>query len=92
MSNKQKRYLEEKLIHKTIRGEMVRSKSEVIVANILDKININYSYEEPFDVSGKTYIPYFTLHYHGKTAYLEHIGTRKELFMKVWEYQKLLKT
>ena len=29
--SKQKRYFEEKLIHKTIRGEMVRSKSEVIV-------------------------------------------------------------
>ena len=40
--SKQKRYFEEKLIHKTIRGEMVRSKSEVIVANILDKMKIEY--------------------------------------------------
>lgn len=39
-SSKQKRYFEEKLIHKTIRGEMVRSKSEVIVANILDKMKM----------------------------------------------------
>ncbi|MFP7297002.1 AAA family ATPase [Neobacillus niacini] len=73
-SRKQKRYFEEKLIHKTIRGEMVRSKSEVIVANILDKMKIEYSYEEPLDVNGKTYIPDFTLRCQGKTAYLEHLG------------------
>jgi hypothetical protein len=73
-SSKQKRYFEEKLIHKTIRGEMVRSKSEVIVANILDKMKIEYFYEEPLHVNGKTYIPDFTLRYQGKTAYLEHLG------------------
>lgn len=73
-SNKQKRYFEEKLIHKTIRGEMVRSKSEVIVANILDKMKIEYVYEEPLSVGGKTYIPDFTIRYQGKTAYLEHLG------------------
>ncbi|TOI85635.1 hypothetical protein CGI50_24830, partial [Vibrio parahaemolyticus] len=59
--NKQKRYFEEKLIHKTIRGEMVRSKSEVIVANILAMMNIEYFYEKPLNVRGKTYIPDFTL-------------------------------
>lgn len=73
-SNEQKRYFEEKLIHKTIRGEMVRSKSEVIVANILDKMKIEYLYEEPLNVNGKTYIPDFTIRYQGKTAYLEHLG------------------
>lgn len=52
-SSKQKRYFEEKLIHKTIRGEMVRSKSEVIVDNILDKMKIEYFCEEPLNVSGK---------------------------------------
>ncbi|MEK5379361.1 AAA family ATPase [Niallia sp. FSL W8-0635] len=73
-SNNQKRFFEEKLIHKTIRGEMVRSKSEVIVANILDKMNIEYFYEKPIEVNGKTYLPDFTLRYQGKTAYLEHLG------------------
>ena len=84
-SSKQKRYFEEKLIHKTSRGEMVRSKSEVIVANILDKMKIEYSYEELLDVNGKTYIPDFTLRYQGKTAYLEHLGMlRNKSYKKHW--------
>lgn len=88
-SSKQKRYFEEKLIHKTIRGEMVRSKSEVIVANILDKMNIEYLYEEPLNVSGKTYIPDFTLRYQGKTAYLEHLGMLSDKsYKKRWDEKR----
>ncbi|WP_077702784.1 hypothetical protein [Virgibacillus dokdonensis] len=88
-SNKQKRYFEEKLIHKTIRGEMVRSKSEVIVANILDKLKMEYTYEESLNVNGKTYIPDFTLRYKGKTAYLEHLGMLgKKSYEKDWEKKK----
>ena len=70
----QRRFLEEKLIHKTLRGEMVRSKSEVIVANILDAMGIDYSYEEPLIVKDRMYIPDFTLRHQGKVAYLEHLG------------------
>ncbi len=73
-SNKQKRYFEKKLIHKTVRGEMVRSKSEVIVANILYKMEIDYTYEEVLTIKGKNYMPDFTLRYQGRTAYLEHLG------------------
>lgn len=88
-SSKQKRYFEEKLIHKTIRGEMVRSKSEVIVANILDKMKIEYIYEESLNVSGKTYIPDFTLRYQGKTAYLEHLGMlRDKSYKKRWDKKR----
>ncbi|PKM86490.1 MAG: hypothetical protein CVU87_12025 [Firmicutes bacterium HGW-Firmicutes-12] len=88
-SSKQKRYFEEKLIHKTIRGEMVRSKSEVIVANILDKMKIEYFYEEPLNVSDKTYIPDFTLRYQGKTAYLEHLGMlRDKSYKKHWDEKR----
>ncbi|HGY9579727.1 TPA: ATP-dependent RecD-like DNA helicase [Vibrio harveyi] len=81
--NKQKRYFEEKLIHKTIRGEMVRSKSEVIVANILAMMNIEYFYEKPLNVRGKTYIPDFTLRHQGRIAYLEHLGMLND---KAYEY------
>lgn len=88
-SSKQKRYFEEKLIHKTIRGEMVRSKSEVIVANILDKMKIEYFYEEPLNVSNKTYIPDFTLRYQGKTGYLEHLGMlRDKAYKKHWDEKR----
>ncbi|MFM9532556.1 hypothetical protein [Lysinibacillus sp. IITD104] len=68
---------------------MVTTKSEVFVANILDKMEIEYYYEEPLDVSGKTYIPDFTLRYQGKTAYLEHLGMlRNKLNKKHWDKKK----
>lgn len=86
---KQKRYFEENLIHKTSRGEMVRSKSEVIVANILNKMRVDYLYEEPLNVNGKMYIPDFTLYYQGKTAYLEHLGMLSDsAYRKRWEEKK----
>ena len=36
----------ERLIHNTTRGELVRSKSEVIIANLLHARNIDYEYEQ----------------------------------------------
>ncbi|QKG28870.1 ATP-dependent DNA helicase [Campylobacter sp. RM16187] len=87
---KQKRYFAENLIHKTSRGEMVRSKSEVIVANILDKMKVEYFYEKPLNVKGRKYIPDFTLHYQGKTAYLEHLGMLSDSsYRKRWEEKKV---
>ncbi|MBJ8444165.1 ATP-dependent DNA helicase [Acinetobacter bereziniae] len=88
-SNRQKRYFEEKLIHKTIRGEMVRSKSEVIVANILNNMKIGYFYEKSLEVNGKVYIPDFTIYYQGKTAYLEHLGMLgDEKYKKHWDEKR----
>ena len=86
----QQRYFEEKLIHKTSRGEMVRSKSEVIVANILDKLGIDYVYEEPLRIQNKIYIPDFTLRYQGKIAYLEHLGMLGDkVYEKHWKEKKM---
>ena len=86
----QQRYFEEKLIHKTSRGEMVRSKSEVIVANILDKLGIDYVYEEPLQIQNKMYIPDFTLRYQGKIAYLEHLGMiANKAYEKHWKEKKM---
>ena len=85
----QRRYFEEKLIHKTSRGEMVRSKSEVIVANILDKLGIDYVYEEPLHIPNTMYIPDFTLRYQGKIAYLEHLGMLEDkVYEKHWKEKK----
>ena len=85
----QQRYFEEKLIHKTSRGEMVRSKSEVIVANILDKLGIDYVYEKPLEIQNKMYIPDFTLRYQGKIAYLEHLGMiGNKTYEKHWKEKK----
>lgn len=41
-------FLERGLVHRTTRGELVRSKSEVIVADLLDALGLPYAYEQPF--------------------------------------------
>ncbi|KAF1290189.1 AAA family ATPase [Candidatus Enterococcus leclercqii] len=87
--NKKKRYFAENLIHKTSNGEMVRSKSEVIVADTLHRLGVTYSYEEQLKVGSSTYIPDFTLHYHGKVGYLEHLGMLGEkAYAEHWKKKK----
>lgn len=62
-------------IHKTESGVWVRSKSEVIIANILHRSQIPFSYEEKlFYESTKWKEPDFTIEYGGKTWYWEHLG------------------
>ena len=60
------------LVHRTIRGEMVRSKSEVIIANALHASKIDYYYE----MKVKNYYPDFVipLSIQGRTIYWEHCG------------------
>ncbi len=62
--------------HKTKSGIMVRSKSEVIVANLLTDNGIEYEYEKPLKLIGReTPIkPDFTFKHKGKTYYWEHLG------------------
>lgn len=72
----------ENLRYETEQGEMVRSKSEVIIANILyrHRLDISYKYERPLDVVvGKrirTIYPDFTILNlrTGKILYWEHAG------------------
>ena len=71
------RFLEEGLIHRTARGELVRSKSEVIVANMLDNLHIMYAYEQPSRADdGSVRYPDFTIDdaETGQRIYLEHLG------------------
>jgi hypothetical protein len=66
------------LIHRTRRGELVRSKSEVIIANELYAQGIDYyEYESPLKLpSGETRYPDFTIvdDDTGETFYWEHLG------------------
>ena len=56
------KFLEEGLIHRTTKGEAVRSKSEVIIASLLAAHNIDYSYEKPFaGTDGSVRYPDFTI-------------------------------
>ena len=68
--------LEERLIHRTARGEAVRSKSEVIIANLLHARGVDYQYEEPFERNGLIKYPDFTIEDDdtGERFYWEHLG------------------
>lgn len=70
------RFLEESLIHVTSRGDAVRSKSEVIIANLLHSKGIDYRYEEPLEIDGMVKLPDFTWEDDdaGTTVYWEHLG------------------
>jgi hypothetical protein len=69
-------FLEERLIHLTSRSEAVRSKSEVIIANLLHEKNIDYHYEHPLELGGIVKYPDFTIEDDdtGITYYWEHCG------------------
>lgn len=70
------RFFEENLIHRTARGEMVRSKSEVIIADRLSDMDVEYVYERPLTIDGATKYPDFTIEdmESGMTFYWEHCG------------------
>ncbi len=87
------RFLEDRLIHRTKRGDLVRSKSEVIIANELLAQGIDrYEYEAPLVLqNGETRYPDFTIMDDdtGARYYWEHLGLLHNLdYAKRWE-QKL---
>ena len=54
---------------------MVRSKSEVIIANMLHEREVPFTYEEPlFAEDGTLYLPDFTVTWRGEKQYWEHWG------------------
>lgn len=70
-------FLEKGLIHLTDKGDLVRSKSELIIANRLHAMGISYAYEQPLvapDYSIR--YPDFTIEdaETGANVYLEHLG------------------
>jgi hypothetical protein len=71
-------FLEERLIHNTARGELVRSKSEVIIANLLHAKTIDYAYEQELVLGGvpTNKFPDFTIEDDntGEIYYWEHLG------------------
>ena len=61
--------------YETLSGDMVRSKEEVIVANILHQSGIPFTYEEPLhNPDGPPKAPDFTISWRDKTYYWEHLG------------------
>ncbi|MBR5487452.1 MAG: AAA family ATPase, partial [Phascolarctobacterium sp.] len=85
------KFYDENKIHRTARNEMVRSKSEVIIANSLDKHGIPYSYEKELILDGIRKVPDFTIEDGdaGEIWYWEHCGMMDvEKYRKNWESKK----
>jgi hypothetical protein len=73
----QPRFLEAGLIHRTERGDLVRSKSELVIADKLHARGIRYEYEQRLTLpNGRVRYPDFTVadHARGVTYYWEHLG------------------
>ena len=67
----------EHLVHRTIRGELVRSKSELVIANYLHAEGLNYQYERPLEGTAAPghLRPDFTfVHDAGDVLLWEHLG------------------
>jgi hypothetical protein len=86
------RPVQEALVHRTRRGDLVRSKSEVIIADLLYSKNIPYQYELPLtDTSGKVRYPDFTIEdaETGRVIYWEHLGMLADpTYRARWERKK----
>ncbi|MBU9723641.1 MULTISPECIES: AAA family ATPase [Bacillaceae] len=81
-------FLEQRLIHRTTRGDLVRSKSEVIIADILHSHGIEYEYEIPLVKGNSTKYPDFTIEDDdtGNTLFWEHCGMMfDEGYKRRWE-------
>jgi ATP-dependent DNA helicase RecQ len=77
-------------IYKTRKGDLVRSKSEVIISNLLYDEGISYEYEAKLPYShGKWIEPDFTINSGGKIYYWEHLGMiGTESYDKRWLEKK----
>lgn len=78
------------------RGEVFRSKSELIIANLFNENHIPYKYEKACFINGRTYYPDFTvLNKRTQEEYIfEHFGMmdneeyRKHFYEKIELYQE----
>lgn len=81
-------FLQQGLIHRTSWGLAVRSKSELVIAEVLDKAHMRPEYEKPLVLAGSTRYPDFTIQddISGRTIYWEHLGLlHREDYRQSWE-------
>lgn len=69
-------FLQEGLIHRTSKGQAVRSKSELLIAEAFLSAGVAFEYEKPLTLAGTTRYPDFTIEdeISGRTVYWEHLG------------------
>lgn len=68
----------EHCLHRTLRGEYVASKSEVLLADYYYLHGIHYLYSKPLRLEGRTYYPDFLICVHGRQIYHEHLGALED--------------
>ena len=85
-------FLPEELVHYTSRGEFVRSKSELNIANYLHFHGVDYIYEMSVQVAkGKYLYPDFSVKVDGEWVYIEHLGKLEDPeYAARWEEKKAL--
>lgn len=78
------------LIHRTKKGIYVRSKSEVIIANLLHDAEIEFQYERRFDTETGWRLPDFSIATGAdEIIILEHLGMmHKPSYREEWEKKK----
>ncbi len=80
------------LKHRTRKGDAVRSKSEVVVADLLHALGISYLYEEPLRsrLDPKDFrLPDFTASFEGDIYYWEHLGMLNvPSYREAWERKR----
>ena len=70
-----KGWYEEGRIHQALSGDMVRSKSELVIANLLHEREVPFQYETALVApDGTMYLPDFTITWNGEKWYWEHWG------------------
>lgn len=75
----------------TLNHESVRSRAEVIIANILYLYKVPYQYEKEQWIAGEKIKPDFTIYYNGKVIYWEHAGLMtNENYRDTWDYKRRL--
>jgi len=77
-------------IHESLANHMVRSKSEVLISNMLHERNVTFYYEKPLVAKdGSMYLPDFTLMIRGEEYYWEHLGLLdKPRYKEHWEEKR----
>lgn len=82
----------ERLIHRTLKGHMVRSKSELVIANMLYQMGIPYEYERPLiggNVPGRVWPDFSFVDAGGDLVIWEHLGMMsRDDYRKAWEWKK----
>lgn len=86
-------FLEHKLIHATRRGDLVSSKSEIVIADILHELeqdgHLRFTFEKPRILGGIQRWPDFTIEVGSEVWYWEHCGMLDQRsYRERWERKK----